>query len=310
MLDYAFIGNDSTSLLFLLKVIDRKKPKFIITGADRIEGRGRRLTPSLLSDYSEKLSIPYLKTDAPNSEEFLKRLEAFERPDFFLVFSFGYYLKKAFLDYPKRMSVNIHPSLLPLYRGAAPLNRVIMNNEKKSGISFFKMTSRMDAGPIISSKEFILNENETSITLKERAVNEAAKIFLDFNWERDFILEYQNENLATTAEKIEKKELILNLSYDALKVKCAVNGLSEYGLRAILNGKRIKILRASVEDYISEKNSGLIEIKSKRIIMYCNKGSISLEAIQPEGKKEMDAESFINGYKIKNGDKICAEFLE
>ena len=310
MLDYAFIGNDSTSLLFLLKVIDKKKPKFIITGADRIEGRGRRLTPSLLSDYSEKFLVPCLKTDDPNSEDFFKRLEEFERPDFFLVFSFGYYLKKAFLDYPKRMSVNIHPSLLPLYRGAAPLNRVIMNNENKSGISFFKMTSRMDAGPIISSKEFILNENETSVTLKERAVNEAVEIFLDFNWESDFILENQNENLATTADKITKRELILNLTYDALQVKCMVNGLSEYGMRAILNGKRIKIRRASLEENISEKIPGLIEIKSKRIIMYCNRGSISLEEIQPEGKKEMDAESFMNGYKIKNGDKICAEFLE
>ena len=109
MHDYAFVGNDSTSLLFLEAVCRERPPRFIITGEDRIEGRGRRLTPSLLALFAEKNSITCFKTNDPNSVEFLQKVHFEGTVEFFLVFSFGYYLKKNFLNTPSRMCVNIHP---------------------------------------------------------------------------------------------------------------------------------------------------------------------------------------------------------
>ncbi|PIP14278.1 MAG: hypothetical protein COX48_01750 [bacterium (Candidatus Stahlbacteria) CG23_combo_of_CG06-09_8_20_14_all_34_7] len=310
MYDYAFIGNDSISLLFLKAVIKEKRPRFIVTGNDRIEGRGRKLTPSLLTSFASENSIECIKTSEPNSEDSLKYIREMGSVDFFFVFSFGYYLKNDFLNIPSRMCINIHPSLLPLYRGAAPINRCIMNGDKKSGVSFYKMTLKMDAGPLIISKEIILEEDEISLTLREKIVRKTAEIFIDFDWEKDFPMTNQDDSISSSAPKIMKNEFVLNLNLNAEKMKSHINGLSEYGIKCFLNRKKIKVFSASLYEDRSQKDAGTIEIKDKRIIMNCIKGSISLNEIQPDGKRIMSAESYINGYQLKNGDKICAEFLE
>ncbi|MDD3804230.1 MAG: methionyl-tRNA formyltransferase [bacterium] len=309
MHDYAFVGNDETSLLFLERVFEKKPPRFIITGEDRIEGRGRKMTSSLPALFAEKNSLKCFKTNDPNSVEFLQKIHSEGSVDFFLVFSFGYYLKKTFLSLPKRMCVNIHPSLLPLYRGAAPLNRAIMNNDRKSGVTFFRMTSKMDAGPVIASREIAFDECETSVTFRNKVLAEAARLFLSFDWESDFALFEQDDSKATPANKIDKKELILNLNEDSCSVKSKINGLSEYGVKCLINEKPVKIRSASLSDSDYDKEPGSIIIEGKRIIVKCLKGSVFLNEIQPEGKKTMSAESFINGYKIKTGDKVCVEFL-
>ncbi|MGE3062666.1 MAG: methionyl-tRNA formyltransferase [bacterium] len=310
MHDYAFIGNDRTSLLFLQKVFEKRRPKYIITGEDRIEGRGRKLTPSMLASFAEEKSLKCFKTNNPNSAEFLQKISLAGAVEFFLVFSFGYYLKNGFLKTPQRMCVNIHPSLLPLYRGAAPLNRAIMNGDSKSGVTFFKMASKMDAGEIIVSEEIPLKRDETSLSLGIKAVEKAADIFMKFDWSADFPLLPQDDSRSTVAPKVDKRELLLDLTLNADEIKNRINGLSEYGIKCTINGRKLKIRSSSLEESFSEKDAGLIEIKDKRIIMYCRKGSISLNEIQPDGKAVMSAESYINGYKLKNGDKVCAEFLE
>ncbi len=150
MADFAFLGNDRVSLAFLEKTIVSLKPAYIVTGADRISGRGRKLIESPLADFSRKQDIPLYKTDNPNDADFMKGLP---ETDFFLVFSFGYKLSNDFLSLPNRMPVNIHPSLLPAYRGAAPINRAIINGEHTTGVTFFKMTERMDSGPVIMQQQ-------------------------------------------------------------------------------------------------------------------------------------------------------------
>jgi len=310
MHDYAFVGNDAASLLFLKEVFEKRKPKFIITGEDRFEGRGRQLTPSVVADFARENSAPCIKTGDPNNEKFFREAANFEKPDFFLVFSFGFYLRKDFLCYPKRMCVNIHPSILPSYRGAAPLNRSIMNCDRSGGVSFFKMTSKMDAGPLIISSRIFFDDDETSLTYREKAVKRAAGDFLSFDWDSDFALREQDESKATIAPKIGKEELEVDLSLDAGRMKCRINGLSEHGVRCVIGGRRAKLRFASLADDDSSGEAGRIEVRGKELLMQCAKGMIRINLIQPEGRQTMSADSFINGYKIKNGERVCAEYSE
>ncbi|MEO0281574.1 MAG: methionyl-tRNA formyltransferase [candidate division WOR-3 bacterium] len=306
---FVFIGNDNISLKFLEKIIDKKRPEYIITGHDRISGRGRKLTPSPLVEIAKKNSIELLKTDNPNSKDFLKLLREKKIPDFFLLFSFGYILNKEFLEIPKRMSVNIHPSLLPKYRGAAPINRVIINGEKRSGVTFFKMDETLDGGDIIFQEDFGLEPYIDSIELKEKVIEVSSKMFLIFDWSHDFKLYKQDESQATYAKKIKKEELVLDLNKNPLNLTNHINGLAEYGIKCRIGKYNVKIRKVVPSEIKVEKGNLKISEK-KELLLGCDDGSVSVLKIQPEGKNIMDSKSFINGYKIKDGEKICVESLE
>ncbi len=307
--NFVFLGNDNISKLFLEKIIVKKKPLFIITGEDRLARRGRKPTESPLIEIAKKFSIKVLKTENPNEEEFLENIKKNGKIDFFLVFSFGFILKKEFLSIPQRMSVNIHPSFLPYYRGPAPINRTIINGEKKSGITFFKMDESIDGGDIIYQESFELSPYIDSIELKNIMVQKAVNIFLEFNWSENFKIYKQDERFATYAKKIRKKELFLDLSLDNKRLANKINGLAEYGLKCRIGKYNVKIRKA-----IPHKNmvkNGIVEINDlKELIIGCENGSISVLKIQPEGRNIMDIKSFINGYRVKNGEKVCVESLE
>ncbi|HAF07732.1 MAG: methionyl-tRNA formyltransferase [bacterium] len=306
---FVFIGNDNISLKFLEKIIDKKKPYYIITGEDRISGRGRKLNPSPLVDIAKKHSVEILKTSNPNSFDFIKTLKEKKIPDFFLLFSFGYILKKDFLEIPKRMSVNIHPSLLPKYRGAAPINRVIMDGEKKSGVTFFRMDETLDGGDIIFQESFELKPYIDSLELREKMVDVASEIFLNFDWSKPFQLSKQDDRFATYAKKIKKKELFVDLEKTPDQVANHINGLSEYGVKCRMGNYNVKIRKALPSDCSVEKWSLKISQRGE-LLLGCLNGSISVLKIQPEGKITMDVKNFINGYRIKSGEKICVEYLE
>ncbi len=305
--NFAYIGNDNISAEFLHSILQYKKPKYIITGDDRIAGRGKKLIESPLAIIAKENNIPFYKTNNCNAKDFINSLP---QTDYFLVFSFGYYMSTSLLNVPNRMSVNIHPSLLPKYRGAAPINRVVINGEKETGITFYKMIKEMDAGPIIIQKKIPVENNTTSIELKKNLINLAKEVFLSFDWNADFSLINQNDNNATYAPKIDKKELKIDFSNNANIVNNKINGLAEYGVKAFFRNKLIKIRQSILFETHSNKQPGSIEIKNKSIIVYCKKGSIQLKQIQPSGKNILTDKEFLNGYKIKNGEKLCAESSE
>lgn len=306
MADFAFLGNDRVSLAFLEKISASFKPAFIITGSDRISGRGRKIVESPLAGFSRKHSLPLYKTDNPNDIDFMNRLP---KTDFFIVFSFGYKLSREFLSLPERMPVNIHPSLLPAYRGAAPVNRAIMNGERSTGVTFFKMTERMDSGPVIMQEKITVHEGMTSAELMNTAIETASSMFTAFDWDSGIVMHEQDESKATKAPKINKAELLFNPEDKASVLAHRINGLSEYGLRALFRGKNIKLKKARLIN-LKAKEPGSIEIRNKSFIISAEDSCLEILSIQPEGKQEMDAFSFINGYKPANGEKICAAYSE
>jgi len=309
MHDYAFVGNDEVSAEFLQTVIGKSKPVFVITGDDRRGTRGNALVPSPVCAVAESAGVPVFKTDNPNESEFIEKISKI-KTEYFLVFSFGYYLKKEFLSVPKRMCVNIHPSMLPKLRGAAPVSRSIMNGDKETGVSFFKMTSKMDAGPVIMQSKIEITENMSSDELFKKSIEIAGQMFFEYDWENESGFFVQNDADATSAPKIEKRELNYSLSWDAETANRMINGLSGYGVRALFREKRIKIFKSAYIESKSRKIAGTLSVEQNGLRLYCSSGSIMLISIQAEGKKKVKSEEFANGMRIKTGEIICAEYSE
>ncbi|MFO8062055.1 MAG: methionyl-tRNA formyltransferase [bacterium] len=309
MADFAFIGNDYIAAQFLRRTEGNAHFRYVVTNADSPKGRGRRVGETPVAEYAGHAGIETMKTDNPCSEEFLEILRS-KPVDFFLVFSYGHILSEAFFSIPGNMPVNIHPSLLPQYRGAAPVNRVIMNGEEKTGVSFIKMVKKMDAGPIIMQEVLDISPDMTSMDLTERIIERAVSMFSDYDWDSPAALRQQDDGAATYAPKIKKNELDYNTHWDGKKLNNMINGLSEYGIRAFLGERRIKLFSSRLNETETMRTSGLIEISGNKIILYARRGSVSLEIMQLDGERKMNAADFINGRKIKGGDIICAEYSQ
>lgn len=309
MNNYVFVGNDETSSQFLRTLSADKYPSLIITGEDRKSGRGRKMKESPLADFACEYGIDLIKTGKKISKELFDLLKN-DKYDYFLIFSYGYILEKTFIDLPKKMAVNIHPSLIPKLRGAAPINRAVINGDKKTGVTFFKMNERMDAGPVIMQESCEINENVTSIELKEKLIIIASEMFVSFDWSKSFPLIEQNENNLTFANKIAKSDLLYSPIESAEKLNNRINGLSEFGIKAYWNNKQIKLRQSKLIESTSSNEKGILAVENGRIILYTNNGSLEILKIQLSGKRIMNNNDFLNGNKIKAGDKLCAEYSE
>ncbi len=208
------------------------------------------------------------------------------------------------------MSVNIHPSLLPELRGAAPINRAIINGINETGITFFKMISKMDAGPIIMQKSLNIEKNIISCDLKDKLISLAAEMFISFKWDDEISLYEQNDDELSYADKISKEDLIINCNDEAQRINNTINGLSEFGIKAKLDKWNVKLRQSKILE--TETNSDLcnIIIEDRKMIMNCRRGSLEIIRIQETGKNIVTGREFVNGHQLKNGDKICVEYSD
>jgi methionyl-tRNA formyltransferase len=280
----------------------------VVTKEPKEKGRGRRKQPTPVGIISRKFSLPLIEIDNPNTAEVEGAIKK-TGVDVLLLASYGAILKNIILETVK-YPLNIHPSLLPKYRGVAPIRRAIMNNETKTGITIFIMDEKVDAGGIILKKEVDINQNEVASELEERLADISAETILPIleKIESGELLNItkQEEDEAIYASKILKEELEIDWKESALKVAGKINGLSyNPGAFTFFRGKRIKVLRARPLLKISKTHThGEIIDTNDEIIVSCGDGAIGVSEIQVPGKKIMDARSFINGYHIKVGEKL------
>ena len=306
---YAYFGNDDVSAAFLDLLPADRLPSLIITGMDRKSGRGRKIIESPPSLFAAKHGIETVKLDCKSFKDIIETLKNHEF-DYFLIFSFGCYIPTYILNIPKIMSVNIHPSLLPELRGAAPINRAIINGINETGITFFKMISKMDAGPIIMQKSLNIEKNIISCDLKDKLISLAAEMFISFKWDEEISLYEQNDDELSYADKISKEDLIINCNDEAQRINNTINGLSEFGIKAKLDKWNVKLRQSKILE--TETNSDLcnIIIEDRKMIMNCRQGSLEILRIQETGKNIVTGREFVNVHQLKNGDKICVEYSD
>ena len=270
----------------------------VYTQAPKKSNRGMRVTKSPVHSISETLSLevrtPVTLKNNQEEYEYLKDIDA----DMCLVIAYGQIIPESFLNLTKKGFINIHASLLPKYRGAAPIQRAIMNLEKKTGISIMKINSQLDEGPVCKSYEIDIDEKDSSDDLSEKLSDLAVEKILD---DIDDILDDkakfkdQDHSKATYAKKIDKKESSIDWNTPAKSVIAKINGLN--GAHFIFQGARYKILKAELNNLSGKPG----EIIGDSLEIACKEKSIKVMMIQREGKKPQKTPEFLLGSQIKKG---------
>ncbi len=266
--------------------------------------RGQKINKSPIQGISETLNLEYRTPPVLNNEEeynFLNSLDA----DLAIVVAYGQIIPKKFLSLTKTGFINIHASLLPKWRGAAPIQRSIMNLDQETGISIMRIAEKLDTGPVCNNYKIQLNENLNALEISEKLSNLAAEKILD---NVDDILEdkanfvEQDHLNATYASKIQKTEGQINWDENAEKIIGKINGLyPSPGAFFMFNGERYKILKAQIGR--AQGNPG--SVLSDNLEIACgNNQSIIIKEIQRQGKRPQNIGEFIQGSQIKKGSKI------
>ena len=279
----------------------------VYTRPPQRSNRGQKINKSPIQGFSETLNIEFRTPSSlkDNKEEydFLKKLN----PDISIVVAYGSMIPKELLGFAKKGFINIHASLLPLYRGAAPIQRSIMNLDKETGISIMRINEKLDSGPVCRSYKIEINDNDNATTLSDKLSFLAAKKILevfDDIMDDKIRFEEQVHANATYANKIDKIEGKIDWNNSAKKIVGIINGLHPNpGAWFNFKGERYKILSAK----ISGKTGQIGEVLSEALEVGCVESSIEVLEIQREGKQPQKTSEFMLGSKIKKGSNLQNE---
>lgn len=276
-----FFGNSEFSQI----VLDELKkngiiPSLIVTTPDKPQGRKMILTPSLTKVWAQDNSIEYVEPSKLKDRDFLEKIKDY---NLFIVASYGKIIPKIIIDMPEYKVLNIHPSLLPKYRGPSPLQEQILNDEKDIGVSIMLIDEQVDHGAIVAEKKVNINSWPVGfITLQKILAKEGAKLLsgILIDWIRGKIKpKIQNDSDATFTKKVEKQDGFINLSKDTYKNYLKTLAYEEWP-------------RTYFE---IDKDGQKIRVIIKKAVWHENK--LEILNVVPEGKKEMDYKSFLLGLK-------------
>ena len=262
--------------------------------------RGQKINPSPIEVYCKKNNISFKSPEILNVEEELKAFKELSA-NLAVVVAYGKIIPKNFLNTVKFGFINIHASLLPKWRGAAPIQRAIMNGDKNIGVSIMKIEEKLDSGPILASKEFKLNKNESHGEIEKKLSLEGANLLIQSlkfieNENSKFI--EQDASKVTYAKKINKNEAKINWNKDANKVLAHIHGLSPNpGAWFEFDKERYKVLKAK----ISTENGKSGCVLDDNLTIGCELGAIQILELQRQGKNKQTAKEFLLGKKINKG---------
>ncbi len=316
MLKIIFMGTTDFGGPVLEKLADSRENKIVVvTQPDRPQGRGRKILPTPIKKIALNNGLEVFQPENINDEESIKRMKEFN-PDIILVVAYGQILSSYILSIPKIGCINIHGSLLPEYRGAAPINRAIINGEKETGITFMFMNEKVDAGEIIFQEKINILPDETCGELYYRLSDLSADTLpklLEKIKSGKIERIPQDSKLATFARKMRKEDGEIDWSDKGEKVYNLIRGTIPYpGAFTYYKGRKLKITRARfLDDYQGEADTGspkpgrVVKTEKDGILIYTgDKGIIKILKMIPAGSKELTVNQFINGYKIKAGDVL------
>ncbi|NLM53030.1 MAG: methionyl-tRNA formyltransferase [Firmicutes bacterium] len=276
----------------------------VVTQPDRPAGRGQKLTPPPVKIAAQKMQLPVLQPQKINTQEFIAKLAALG-PDYIVTAAFGRLLPPEILQIPHLAPLNIHASLLPAYRGAAPIQRAIMNGEKETGITIMLMDEGMDTGDIILQEAIPIGDFDTAGTLHDKLAELGAKLIIRaikaIN-KGNFTRKKQVDSLATYAAPVQKKEAKICWNRDAVMIHNLVRSLNPWpGAYTELNGRRLKIWEGMPTADQGAPCGSVLAVEKDAIVVAAGKGAYRITKLQLQGKRAMDTGDFLRGYPIKTG---------
>ncbi|MFA5059092.1 MAG: methionyl-tRNA formyltransferase [Candidatus Omnitrophota bacterium] len=305
-----FFGSDDFAVAHLKELVERGyEVAACIAQPDKPKGRGLQVAAPATKECALKYHIPVLQPVDLKEIHFQKKLKDLEA-DLFVVVAYGKILPREILVLPKLFCVNVHGSLLPKYRGAAPINWAIVNGDEITGISIIKMNEIMDGGDIIAQKELPIDSKDTSITLRAKMVSLGSKLLCEIIEKiRDNAHQCvaQNEKLVTLAPKLTKEHGMIDWNKDAAAIHRLVRGLLPWPAAFThCSGKVLKILEADCgEGSFSKADCGkIISIAKENFAVATGKGVLLVRQVHLESAKPMSTQSFLMGSRIKEGFKL------
>ena len=264
----------------------------VVTQPDKPKGRGKALQPTPVKEEAMRYGIPVYQPKKVREEEFQVVLRELN-PDLIVVVAFGQLIPKSILELPRYGCVNVHASLLPKYRGAAPIQWAVIDGEKESGVTIMKMDEGLDTGDMIAKTVVPLAADETGGSLFDKLSQVGAQLLLDTIpalEEGTVVCEKQPEESPTPyAAMLNKKMGLIDWSQDASVIECLVRGLNPWpSAYTYLKGKTLKIWQAKVVEKQHEEEPGtIIEVDKKHLVVACKTNALLIERLQLEGKKQM-----------------------
>jgi methionyl-tRNA formyltransferase len=281
----------------------------LVTQPDREKGRGRELAPPPLKPVAERRGVPVLQPRRIREPEAHEALQAL-RPDIQVVVAYGQILPQAVIDIPPRRTVNVHSSLLPKYRGAAPIHWAIASCERVTGVTTMLIDAGLDTGPTLLARETAIEPTDTTASLEPRLARLGAEVLLDT---LDGLAAGritpapQDHAQATHARVLEKEDGRLDWTLPASLLDCRIRGFFPWpGAFTALEGRMLKVLRAQALPVAAAADPGtVIEVSSDGLLVAAGQGSaLRLIEVQPESRRAMAAAAFAAGTRIQAGARL------
>jgi methionyl-tRNA formyltransferase len=277
-----------------------------VTQPDKPRDRHLKVTALPVKEVALKHGLPVIQPEIISKVDVIKQLESFAA-DLFVVIAYGKILPEKILSIPKKFCVNVHASLLPKYRGAAPIHWAIINDEQVTGVSIIKMNTKMDAGEIVSQREVRINPEDNSSTLKVRLAQAGAELLLEtikLIGKNTFRLTPQNEAEAIYTKKLTKELGRIDWSDSAVNIHNRVRGLVPWpGAYTHYKGKILKILETQIVDTQTKQSQPgqIVQISKQGMDVAAGTGILRVGKVHLESSKVMDVQSFVVGHKIAVG---------
>jgi methionyl-tRNA formyltransferase len=273
----------------------------VYTQPDRPAGRGRKLTPSPVKKLALENQLPVLQPETLKTETDLEQLAAFDA-DLMVVVAYGIILQQAVLDTPKQGCLNIHGSLLPRWRGAAPIHRAVMAGDEETGVTMMRVVKKLDAGDMLHKEFCTILSDATSSDLHDELANLGAigleKVLQQIE-EGSLVAEKQDESMVTYAAKLEKSEAVLDWTLSAIQLDRMIRGLNSWPVaQTLFEGKVLRIWKAKRVDVENDLPAGIVIQQDKTMRVPTGKGSLELLEVQLPGGKRMDIQAFLNAHDV------------
>lgn len=297
-----FMGTPDFSVPALENIAKRYEIVAVVTQQDRPKGRGHKMQYTPVKEKAIELEIPVYQPKRVKDPEFVDILKTL-KPDVIVVIAFGQILSKEILELPKYGCINVHASLLPKYRGAAPIQWAVINGDKKSGVTTMYMAEGLDTGDIIDTSEIVLDEKETGGSLFDKLADLGGQLILNTLDKLETgtaTRTRQDDARSTYAGKITKELGKIDFTKSAVEIERLIRGLNPWpSAFTYMDDKMLKIWNADVlEETVEEEPGTITEVNKKFIKVATGEGYLLLKEIQLEGKKRMDVTSFLNGYNF------------
>ena len=278
----------------------------MVTQPDRQKGRSLKIASTPVKSKAEELGIKTFQPVKVNSKEAIEFLGKFNA-DLFIIVSFGQILSKAVLSLPRLYCLNIHASLSPEYRGAAPINWAIANGEKETGVTIMKMNEKMDEGDVLLKESVAIDPCDDAVTLSDKLSKKGAESLfkameLIKTNKADFIK--QDHSKATLAPKLKKDDGLIDWKMAAEEISNRIRAFAPWpGCFTCLDKKMLKIWKARPVVDLADKKSkpgAILAVNKNNIVVKTGKGALNIEELQLEGSRRMTAEEFLAGHNVTN----------